>query len=82
MVTENKSEVDPDLAEFGVGSAGCCKIGKAITGLSEDDKRKITKALAHPDVSVRSIVEFLAKRDYSVGETTVTRHRRGHNKGH
>ena len=64
-----------DLSEFRRVKDERCVIGRAFDSLTPEDREKLQAALAEPDISRNSIVEWLGKRGTKTTDTTVGTHR-------
>jgi hypothetical protein len=66
-----------DLSEFFSAVDQRCALGKFIGTMTEDEQATIKAAFEHPDISLRSIVEWLRKRNYATSTTSVGTHFKG-----
>lgn len=80
MATKKPSKLnDPDLAEFLPNKlkARPCKVARLLAELSEDDLRKVEKAMACPDIRDAPIAHFFDSRTLPVSDHSVHTHRKG-----
>ena len=66
-----------DLSEFFTTIDRRCALGKFIGSLTDEEQATIKAAFEHPDISLRSIVAWLSKRNYVTSTTSVGTHFKG-----
>ena len=67
--------MDVDLSEFLPVKAKPCLVARLLTLLEEEDVTTFEAALAADHITVNALTKWLKKRELTVGDSAVRRHR-------